>query len=310
MLKQIFKELKIGALIVTYNRKELLEECIHAVQKQNIHSFSIYIFDNASIDGTKEMVKSIMCSDARIHYLNLGKNLGGAGGFSLGIKYLMQKGYNRFWIMDDDTIPNENALEELLKADCILDGQYGFLSSYVQWINGKYCLMNSPKISDLWIADLEYMKLGLISLQRATFVSLLLNSDTIIAFGLPIKEFFIWGDDWEYTGRISKGRKSFLVTSSTVVHKTAANVGSDISNDNNSRIERYFYSFRNEFYISKKDGILSVVCYFYRVIGTFKAILRNNIDKKFKRIFAVIRGVIYGIFFHPSIEYYDDTYEN
>ena len=300
------KNLKIGILIVTYNRKNLLEECIQAILGQSIHSFSLYVVDNASTDGTEELVKNLSNFDKRIYYLNTGKNLGGAGGFSFGMKYLMGKGYDRLWIMDDDTIPNSNALEELLKADFYLCGHYGFLSSYVEWTDGKYCLMNRPQINDNWIEELAHIDKGLLSIKRATFVSLFLNSTTVIKFGFPIKEFFIWGDDWEYTDRISNEEKSFLVIHSKVTHKTKDNVGSDISSDNNERIARYFYSFRNELYLSKRNGLLSILYYFYRVAGTINAILKSNVSKKAKRISTVIRGTVQGLFFHPTIEYFTE----
>ena len=48
------------------------------------------------------------------------------------------------------------------------------------------------------------MKYGLVQAEQATFVSLLLRAATVQKVGLPIKEFFIWGDDIEYTRRIAR----------------------------------------------------------------------------------------------------------
>lgn len=301
---RISPNLKIGVLIVTYNRKKLLEQCIFAVKNQSFTYFDLYIVDNASTDGTKEVVQKEKLLDSRIHYLNTGKNMGGAGGFFYGIKSLALKGYERFWIMDDDTIPEENALEKLLAADVLLKGNYGFLSSYVTWVDNAPCTMNKPQICDDWVGHLEYMEEGLIPIKRATFVSLFLNINTVKRFGLPIKEFFIWGDDWEYTDRISDGeRKNFFVMQSKVQHKTKNNVGSDLSNDSSDRIDRYFYSFRNELYLAKRHGWGAMGYYFYRAVGTIKAILRNRCNKKTKRIVIVIKGIGSGIFFRPTIEY-------
>ena len=301
--KSINRKLKIGVLIVTYNRKKLLIQCISAIQRQNFAKFDIYIVDNASTDGTEGAVENEKRSDDRIHYLNTGKNLGGAGGFSFGIKEMLQKGYERLWIMDDDTIPEENALEELLFADSFLKGNYGFLSSYVAWIDDMPCVMNRPQLQEDWITQLQNIKYGLLPVRRATFVSMFLNAEAVKQLGLPIREFFIWGDDWEYTDRISAEMNNFLVIRSKVLHKTENNVGSDISNDSTYRIDRYYYSFRNEFYLARRNGTLAVMYYLYRVIGTIKAILRSNSEKKGKRIIVVIKGMGSGFFFHPTIEY-------
>ena len=297
------RQLKIGILVVTYNRKELLIQCISAIQKQTFPKFDIYIVDNGSTDGTAETVENKKRSDARIHYLNTGKNLGGAGGFSFGMKRMMQKGYERFWLMDDDTIPEERALEELLIADSFLSGNYGFLSSYVAWTDGMPCVMNRPQLREDWITQLQNIKYGLLPVRRATFVSMFLNAEAVKRLGFPIREFFIWGDDWEYTDRISAEMNNFFVIRSKVLHKTENNVGSDVSNDSEYRIDRYFYSFRNEFYLARRNGTLAVMYYFYRVIGTIRAILRSNSEKKGKRIMVVVKGMGSGIFFHPSIEY-------
>ena len=78
------------AVIVTYNRKDLLKESIEALCGQTRPS-DIMVVDNASTDGTEEMVREIMASmpehseHGKIIYHNMGENLGGAGGFSFGV---------------------------------------------------------------------------------------------------------------------------------------------------------------------------------------------------------------------------------
>ena len=79
----------IVAIIVTFNRKELLGEAIEALCSQTIQSFDIMVVDNASTDGTKEYIFSYV-NNGTIQYFNTGKNIGGAGGFHFG-----QRGENR-----------------------------------------------------------------------------------------------------------------------------------------------------------------------------------------------------------------------
>ena len=91
---------KIIAVIVSYNRKKLLKEALeHLLHQQNV-KFDILIIDNASTDGTKEYIVDYLQKD-NILYHNTGANLGGAGGFSLGVKMGVEKGYDYVWIMDD-----------------------------------------------------------------------------------------------------------------------------------------------------------------------------------------------------------------
>lgn len=168
----------------------------------------------------------------------------------------MEIGYDCIWLMDDDTLPNKAALHELLAADEVLDGNYGFLSSAVFWVDGHSCCMNRQKLKKNYYDHLQYVKYGLIQVEHATFVSLFLRSSTVIDAGLPVKDFFIWGDDIEYTRRISMrmGRPCFLAGNSSVVHMMAQNTGSDIVTDQIERLKRYRYAYRNENYTYRKEG--------------------------------------------------------
>lgn len=87
----------------------------------------ILIIDNASTDGTYEYIKDLL-NDARILYFNTGANLGGAGGFSYGIRLATEKGYSYCWIMDDDTIAEKDALSELIVASDKVEN-FSFLCS-------------------------------------------------------------------------------------------------------------------------------------------------------------------------------------
>lgn len=156
---------KIIAVIVSYNRKKLLKEALeHLLHQQNV-KFDILIIDNASTDGTKEYIVDYLQKD-NILYHNTGANLGGAGGFSLGVKMGVEKGYDYVWIMDDDTMVTENALDELLKAKEILKGNFGFLCSDVRWIDGSACAMNVPNIDENWIQDSAYLENGIVKVKQ------------------------------------------------------------------------------------------------------------------------------------------------
>ena len=135
---------KVIAVIVTYNRKELLKECVEAVLNQDYKNCDILIVDNASTDGTREYVKELLKNN-RVHYMNTGANLGGAGGFNFGIKEAYKLGCDFIWIMDDDCIVHKDSLVNLLNANDILNGEYGFLSSKVLWKDNNICKMNVPK---------------------------------------------------------------------------------------------------------------------------------------------------------------------
>lgn len=111
---------KVTAVVVTYNRIELLKECINSLQMQQslVESagdvqLDILIVDNASNDGTHEWIDGLT-AEKEFHALHLSENTGGAGGFYSGMKWAVEHGADYVWIMDDDTIPEEDALVKLL----------------------------------------------------------------------------------------------------------------------------------------------------------------------------------------------------
>lgn len=291
--------MKSIAVIVTYNRKKLLLECIDSLEKQTEKkSLAILIIDNASTDGTEQELKPLIDAK-RILYKNTGKNLGGAGGFEYGLLEVINDDYDYVWIMDDDTIPTATALEEFY-AFADENPQFGFLSSYVKWTDGNTCTMNIPRKNIF--KKLDSFDSEIIPIQYATFVSLFISMKRVRELGVPIGEFFIWGDDWEYTRRISQKYKSYLIMKSVVVHKTIHNQGCNIVNDVKERIPRYVLYYRNNFYIARKDGLNGYLYYFLKVIKDLILVAIKSENNKRQRIHTIIKGFNDGIKFHPQIK--------
>lgn len=295
---------KIAAIVVTYNRKVLLEECITALVKAKENSnLDIILIDNASTDGTEEMIKEKFC--AVTEYVNTGSNLGGAGGFNFGIKYAMQKNiYDYCWIMDDDTIVQSDTLSVLLRKADVLNNDFSFLSSVALWKDGTLCNMNVQKVSSKTVDNYEQLKDGLAYIEYASFVSLFINTEAIKKVGYPIKDFFIYGDDMEYTMRLNTYKNGFLVGESQVIHKMAANEGINIIEVDSKRIERYFYNYRNLLYIyrtydGKEYKKYKLKCYYM----IFKVLLKAKSDK-FKRINAIRKALSADKKFNPVVETY------
>ena len=207
--------------------------------------------------------------------------------------------YDYVWILDDDTIPTENALEEFYNfiGD---EREFGFLSSYVKWSDGSLCTMNVQRKSLL--KKLTSFDQKVIPIQYATFVSFFVSMKVVKEVGAPIGDFFIWGDDWEYSRRISKKYNSYLLMNSVAVHKTLHNQGCDISNDVEERIPRYRLYYRNNFYVAKQEGILGAFYYMLKILKDFIRIIFKSKTLKKQRMDAMKDGILDGIKFCPQIK--------
>jgi len=320
---------KICAVVVTYNRKNLLIETLNALVSQEYPLKGIYIIDNASVDGTEKelyekkfinVLPDCKCKKGpilienniqyrnysiKIHYLKMKKNEGGAGGFYEGIKRSYEKGYDWIWIMDDDVIPEKDALKNLMKKNKEIKETVGFLSSRV--VGENNISMNVPTIDErlgenhypTWDEKLD---INCVKLRNSTFVSVLINREVIKNVGYPIKQMFIWGDDIEYTTRISNHYPSFLVGNSKVIHKRKIQKSLDLRFEKDpNRIKNYFYYYRNNAYVLKKYFPKKKLLSYYLKNSILILFLLKE-KYRFKKIYVILKGLFFGILFNPNIE--------
>lgn len=218
----------IAAVIVTYNRKKLLVECLNALISQTRPPDAIYIVDNASVDGTEDLLHQLGFLDRYIvHYIRLSNNSGGAGGFHEGLKRAFNDHHEWFWIMDDDAEPTEDALrnlepflkEDVVAAASLVVDRSGIPEwSHRGWFHVRFAdsLVRPIRADDLVNEQLE--------VNFASFVGLMISHDSIDKIGLPKKEFFIHYDDNEYCVRLKELGAISLVVNSVIIHKDNASI--------------------------------------------------------------------------------------
>lgn len=291
--------MKVAAVIVTYNRKNMLEQCINHILRQSYKNVDIIVIDNNSNDGTGDFVCSIDCSN--LFYFNTGENLGGAGGFAYGLNEAYKLGYDYSWIMDDDTLPKENSLESLVDKINKIDAAY--ICSRAVWIDGKACLMNTPRQgTTAFLYNIEATNEHLIQIPFCSFVSCLINMKYAEKVGLPISEFFIYGDDVEYTKRLGSVANGYIDLDSVVEHAMPVNNWSSVVVCDSSRIDRCKYEVRNNMYISLKRDHKSLLNIIFEFIKIFGGIVINSKDNKLRRISTLVKGSIDGLCFNPKIK--------
>lgn len=210
--------MSIAAVVVTFNRLALLQECIAALRGQSRSPDEIIVVDNASTDGTADW----LAAQADLTVIRQA-NLGSSGGQYTGIKTGYQKGHDWFWCMDDDTIPDPDALERMTKTPYFGRPDTGFLCSTLFWSDRQPHFLHAihPTRAADWCGTV--LEDHCIRVSMHTFVSVLVSRGAVAAVGLPVKEFFLIVDDYEFTDRISQQFPCYCVLDSRVVHKTRHN---------------------------------------------------------------------------------------
>ena len=104
----------VAVVIVTYNRADLLSRMLDGLAVQTRPVDAIFVIDNASTDHTRDV---LVRDDLPLRVTHSQDNLGGAGGFHLGVRQAYDAGHDRIWLMDDDVVPVPTCLEVLLDHD-------------------------------------------------------------------------------------------------------------------------------------------------------------------------------------------------
>lgn len=230
----------VCAVVVTFNRKELLIKCLNSLINQSLQPEAIYIVDNNSTDKTEELllkekyiselpesydtttITQTTKKNVIIKYIRLSQNIGGAGGFYEGVKAAYEDKYDWVWIMDDDAFPTKSCLE-CLEPYYQLEDTVALASLKVDLDNnilyhhrGYFNFSHGLPIQE-HITEEDTLK-EITDIDMASFVGLLIKSDAIKQIGYPKKEFFIHADDLEYCIRLRTIGKIKLVNKSIIKH--------------------------------------------------------------------------------------------
>ncbi|GAB3385053.1 glycosyltransferase [Humibacter soli] len=244
--------MRIVAVVVAYNRRELLLECVDALAAQTRALDAIVVVDNASTDGSGDAVAT---AHPEVDLLPLTVNTGGAGGFAVGIEHAISAQHaDLIWVMDDDTIPTPTALQALLDARAAARETPAILGSRVVWTDGLDHPMNTPRRKPLASAAerRDAAAAGGVPVRSSSFVSMLVDAAAIREDGLPIAEYFIWNDDFEFSARTLRERRGLFVPSSVVLHKTKARADTDADPG-----ERFYYEVRNKIWLFRASPALA-----------------------------------------------------
>ena len=315
----------VCAVVVTYNRKNLLIECLEGLINQTYPIKGIYIIDNASTDKTpillkeKGFIKELPPEDidkpweeeykikeskygkeVNVHYVRMHENTGGAGGFYEGVKRAFEKGYDWLWLMDDDAEVLDNTLEVLIKNDsndalCLCPLIVNKFEGKVQNYHHKkltFYLLDKP-ISNK--REIEYYKNKVFSLDGNAFVGPLIKRKAVELVGFPNPHLFIWGDDLEYIYRLSRVGKVLLIGSAIIYHKDKP--FKEIKKLDEFTLKKYYYYFRNKIFFIKwysKFNLPAYMYYFYRAIKHSIMFLIRY--KSIKGFTCPLKGILDGLF--------------
>lgn len=240
---------RVVAVVVTYNRAELLAECLTGLAQQDRPADAVVVIDNCSTDGSGDVARN---HPIGADLVSLTDNVGGAGGFAAGMaRALSRHRPDWLWLMDDDTIPGPAALRGLLEVIGDFPHPVTALSSTAVWTDGRIHPMNVSR-ERLGTTAQQRARADQVDarvIRTASFVAFFVSAQACREHGLPHADYFIWGDDTEYSGRVLRHGIGLQVAGSVVEHRTKA-----FGSWQNDPGERFYYEVRNKIWAFARSG--------------------------------------------------------
>lgn len=290
-------------LLVTYNRIELLKKSISCILNQSEPFPHLVIVDNSSTDDTFEFLKTFfnlsvvpssfdatVCTsnifegfhkDIKVSVVKLSMNTGGSGGFYSGIKYIVENlCVDWIWGMDDDAFCFPDALEKL-----------------------KFAIVEQPNIQAFWSncnADNDFhINRKYKETDTWMFVGFLISKQLIQSVGLPVRDYFIYHDDTEYSERIIRnGYKIIKVRDSIIEHGDLSQRPLWLKNILGKKVEfpampdwKLYYFIRN-FLLKNRYSMKSFIISFYNVLKILLKLMLVKPSKIFIAGTALLHGVL------------------
>lgn len=228
ILERPIAPVQLAALVVTHNRKAQLRATLDRLLTEEVDV--VVVVNNASTDGTGAMLRAM--ADPRLYVISLARNIGGAGGFEVGLRAVEAR-FNPAWcvLMDDDARPDRGALARFQSQSAQLEkAGYEAIAAGVFYPDGRICEMNRPSRNPFWhvadflrttfgqgrsgfhVRDADYARTAAVPIDAASFVGLFLSRAGLARAGYPDGELFLYADDVIYTLRLTQrgGRIGFL----------------------------------------------------------------------------------------------------
>ena len=278
----------VCAVVVTFNRVNLLRQCLSSLRRQSQMPDCILVVDNATTDNTKEVLAREF---AELQVLRLPDNVGGAGGFRAGMEWAYRHGFRWFWVMDDDIELQPDALEIMLR--------YRRLSEFIHsrkivpdgvfhW-EGSWDLSACEKFS--FPEDISFRNgKAWTAVTYGNFEGALIHRRIVDCIGYPDPRFFLHGDDLIY-GFLASLHTNVLYVNHVGLTRKLPVASSDP--------RRYYFLFRNRFLIYEyllATGVpLSRAAFWFRHALSFQWHVRQLLMMRHGVRWGAVRYMVVGL---------------
>ena len=246
----------VAVVVVTYNRADLLGRMLDGLSAQTHQPDAVYVIDNASSDHTREVLERHHGAGLPLRITHSPDNLGGAGGFHLGLSSAYADGFDRIWLMDDDVVPAPDCLAVLLAQDeaCLMAVREDTSGRLVEKAATRFDLRNPLAIKPkTGMVETDYGSRAAmparVELENVAFEGFLVRREVVDRIGLPDPTYFIFYDDVDFAVRARRaGFRIWGIRDAVLVRQL------DFDQQHDLGSWKGFYMYRNLFVVHLRYG--------------------------------------------------------
>ena len=234
---------KVGIVLLNWNGWRDTCPCLASLRRLHTVAAEVVVVDNASTDDSLSRIRRDF---PEVTPLETSRNLGFAGGCNTGIRHLLGRDTDFFWLLNNDTIVDSGALQALVdKARS--NPNMGAVGSVIHsadpfagleaW-GGGYI--------NFWLGRSRHFRQPVTdeSLEFVTGASMLIRREAVEDVGLLDERFFMYWEDADYCFRLREaGWKLGVAGDSHICHKGSASVGKG-----SATLDRYFNASATRFF--------------------------------------------------------------
>lgn len=268
---------RVAAVVVTYNNNEMLGCLMEDLMAQTRIPDEIIVVDNGNIGDAEKIVKEKFIG---AKYIKMPENTGSAGGYYAGIKAAMEN--NDFvWTLDDDVRVPGDSLKELVEGFKRLAVSRKI--AIARSVGTKHSIPNVPTPMDVF-----------------TWRGSLIKTEVFAKEGMINKDFFIHGEEMDFSYRLSKKGYVFFWIPVSACYEVRTNDKAQyrfLGKTAKVYLDgfRLYYAFRNNIYIYMRYR------YYLKTIGIFLyglkvslCVLAKDGLRGIVKIKAIIKGIVDG----------------
>ncbi|MGV0627748.1 galactofuranosyltransferase GlfT1 [Mycolicibacter minnesotensis] len=275
----------VYAVVVTHRRPGPLAASLKALTGQTRKPDHVIVVDNDFSSGDPTVAELVAAQPVPCTYLGSQRNLGGGGGFALGMLHALAAGADWVWLADDDGRPADSGvLSELLA--CAVKHDLAEVSPMVCNIENPSRLAFPLRRGLVWRREVRELQSesgeDLLPGIASLFNGALFTADALDAVGVPDLRLFMRGDEVEVHRRLVRSGLAFgTCLNAAYLHPCGSDEFKPILGGRmhaqypDSTIKR-FYTYRNRGYLMAQPGMRRLLVQEWLRFGWFFLVSRRD----------------------------------